>query len=99
MEDVAGRSEGSGRQAFRGLLDWLTAFQISAEGERQGSSNPDEGFAGKFWGRVGTTVLCMLTLEESYGKLSINRIDKIKGPSALEMLEEARKKAKDEKKP
>ena len=49
-----------------GMRDWLVELQVTKMGPNQGSWAPDTGFIGGQCGRVGTTALCVLTLEAYY---------------------------------
>lgn len=49
-----------------GIRDWLIDLQIKEESENRGSWDPDPGFIGLYCGRLGTTALCLLTLEVYY---------------------------------
>lgn len=69
-----------------GMRDWLTDLQ-SRSGKDAGSWEPDKAFIGQHCGRLGTTCLCLLTLEVYYRHLplykrknteAVNLIDGIK---------------------
>ncbi len=49
-----------------GMRDWLIELQNKKEDADQGSWDPEAGFIGNQCGRLGTTVLCVLTLEVYY---------------------------------
>jgi hypothetical protein len=49
-----------------GMRDWLVELQITKEGANQGAWDSESGFIGGQCGRVGTTALCVLTLEAYY---------------------------------
>jgi hypothetical protein len=49
-----------------GMRDWLTDLQIAKDGENRGSWDPESAIIGKSSGRLGTTTLCILTLEVYY---------------------------------
>jgi hypothetical protein len=49
-----------------GLHDWLTDLQVKKAGKDFGSWEPDRGFIGQQCGRLGTTAMCVLTLEVYY---------------------------------
>lgn len=52
-----------------GMRDWLVSEQVQKEGENRGSWNPEGGFIGTSCGRLGTTAMCILTLEVYYRHL------------------------------
>jgi hypothetical protein len=54
-----------------GMRDWLIALQSKKAGANEGSWDPDGGFIGRGCGRVGTTALCLLTLEVYYRHLPL----------------------------
>ena len=62
-KDAAGKRQG-------GMRDWLMDVQ-SKNGNESGSWNPDPGNIGSHCGRVGTTCLCLLTLEVYYRHLPL----------------------------
>jgi hypothetical protein len=49
-----------------GMRDWLVELQNTKVGANQGSWDPDRAFIGMHCGRLGTTALCLLTLETYY---------------------------------
>jgi hypothetical protein len=49
-----------------GMRDWLVELQVTKAGANLGSWDPETGFIGNQCGRVGTTALCVLTLEAYY---------------------------------
>lgn len=49
-----------------GMRDWLIELQIKKDGANLGSWDPEPGFIGRFCGRLGTTAMCILTLEVYY---------------------------------
>lgn len=49
-----------------GMRDVLTGAQITKNGADRGSWDPDAGFIGSSCGRLGTTALCVLSLEVYY---------------------------------
>ena len=53
-----------------GMRDWLVVVQ-NKEGVTHGSWNPDGGTIGSHCGRLGTTCLCLLTLEVYYRHLPL----------------------------
>jgi hypothetical protein len=54
-----------------GLRDWLVSLQHRADGEKQGSFDPDGGWVGKNYGRLGTTAFAVLTMEVYYRHLPL----------------------------
>jgi hypothetical protein len=58
-KDAEGKRKG-------GMRDWLVGLQEQREGANPGSWDSDKGFIGTHCGRLGTTVLCVLTLEIYY---------------------------------
>ncbi len=54
-----------------GMRDWLVSLQNKKEGANQGSWEPEAGFIGNQCGRLGTTALCLLTLEVYYRHLPL----------------------------
>jgi hypothetical protein len=54
-----------------GMRDWLVSLQNKQDGANQGSWAPESGFIGGQCGRVGTTSLCLLTLEVYYRHLPL----------------------------
>ena len=44
------------------MRDWLVSLQVT-EGADTGSWDPDRGHMGGSGGRLGTTCMCLLTLE------------------------------------
>jgi hypothetical protein len=65
-----------------GMRDWLVELQSRKDGANQGSWEPDGGFIGRQCGRLGTTAMCLLTLEVYYRHLPLykrgNNADAIK---------------------
>jgi hypothetical protein len=57
-----------GGKRVGGMRDWLVKTQSSA-GANSGSWDPDRGHMGSGSGRIGTTCLCILTLEVYYRHL------------------------------
>ncbi|MBX9624699.1 MAG: terpene cyclase/mutase family protein, partial [Gemmataceae bacterium] len=66
-KDKDGRPQG-------GMRDWLVEVQQKA-GRDSGSWDPDPGSIGANCGRVGTTCLCLLTLEVYYRHLPLYKRD------------------------
>lgn len=54
-----------------GMRDWLVELQNKKDGANQGSWEPEPGFIGRQCGRLGTTSLCLLTLEVYYRHLPL----------------------------
>jgi len=53
-----------------GMRDWLIELQ-KKDGVNSGSWDPEPGFIGRSCGRLGTTALCLLTLEVYYRHLPL----------------------------
>jgi hypothetical protein len=68
-----------------GMRDWLVSLQINKDGANMGSWDAEGGYIGRSCGRVGTTALCVLTLEVYYRHMSGN-VDG-KAADALKILE------------
>lgn len=54
-----------------GMRDWLVGQQIKSDGPRMGSWDPEAGWFGSNCGRLGTTAMCLLTLEVYYRHLPL----------------------------
>jgi hypothetical protein len=54
-----------------GMRDWLIETQFKGAGANQGSWEPEAGTIGASCGRLGTTALCLLTLEVYYRHLPL----------------------------
>ncbi len=54
-----------------GMRDWLIDLQVKKDGANFGSWEPDAGTIGSHCGRLGTTALCVLTLEVYYRHLPL----------------------------
>lgn len=54
-----------------GMRDWLVKTQIRKDGATLGSWDPEAGWFGTSCGRVGTTAMCLLTLEVYYRHLPL----------------------------
>ena len=54
-----------------GMRDWLVGEQNRKDGANLGSWDPEAGFFGSECGRVGTTAMCLLTLEVYYRHLPL----------------------------
>ncbi len=71
-----------------GMRDMFVELQYKKDGLHQGSWEPETGWVGKNWGRLGTTALCVLTLEVYYRQLPLyKRVD-----GGLKSLEDVPKK-------
>jgi hypothetical protein len=68
-----------------GMRDLLVSTQNTKEGANKGSWEPDGGFIGRGCGRVGTTSLCLLTLEVYYRHLPLYK--RGQNAAALQILE------------
>jgi hypothetical protein len=68
-----GPKKGDGTRSG-GMRDYLIDLQITKEGEDKGSWDPDQHILGKSCGRLGTTAMCLLTLEVYYRYLPLNRL-------------------------
>jgi hypothetical protein len=49
-----------------GMRDWLVGAQVRKDGPDMGSWDPEAGYFGSSCGRLGTTAVCILTLEIYY---------------------------------
>jgi hypothetical protein len=67
-----------------GMRDWLVNLQVVKEGPNHGSWEPDGGFMGRSTGRMGTTCMCLLTLEVYYRHLPLYKRDNNNAVKALE---------------
>ena len=54
-----------------GMRDWLVTEQNRKDGANHGSWDPEGGFFGSECGRLGTTAMCLLTLEVYYRHLPL----------------------------
>jgi len=54
-----------------GMRDWLIELQFKKDGANLGSWEPEAGFIGRSCGRLGTTCMCLLTLEVYYRHLPL----------------------------
>ncbi|MBA4191606.1 MAG: hypothetical protein C0467_26810 [Planctomycetaceae bacterium] len=54
-----------------GMRDWLIGLQNKKDGPNQGSFEPEAGWIGRSCGRLGTTAMCILTLEVYYRHLPL----------------------------
>jgi len=57
------------------MRDWLIGLQNKPAGPNRGSWDPDAGIIGSQCGRLGTTCLCLLTLEVYYRHLPLYKRD------------------------
>ena len=58
-----------------GMRDWLVELQNKKDGANKGSWDPEGGWIGRSCGRVGTTAMCILTLEVYYRYLPLRKRD------------------------
>ena len=58
-----------------GMRDWLVGIQQKKNDANHGSWDPDATWIGKSCGRVGTTCMCLLTLEVYYRHLPLYKRD------------------------
>lgn len=72
-----------------GMRDWLVGTQDKKNGPNQGSWEPESGFIGGQCGRVGTTAMCVLTLEVYYRHLPLYKRNNA-GDGALKIVEGAK---------
>jgi len=56
-----------------GMRDLLIELQHKKTGANEGSWEPEGGFIGRQCGRLGTTALCLLTLEVYYRHLPLTK--------------------------
>ena len=75
-----------------GLDDWLSELQRNTETDDTGSWDPDAGSIGKNWGRMGTTAICVMTLDVCRGKLLFFRPPVKNGGELLKLFEEIEKR-------
>jgi hypothetical protein len=70
-------NEGSVKDGKRagGMRDWLVNLQIRRDGPNHGSWDPDAEWMGRSTGRLGTTAMCLLTLEVYYRHLPLFKRD------------------------
>jgi hypothetical protein len=54
-----------------GMRDWLIGQQLKKDGANMGSWDPEGGWFGTNCGRLGTTAMCLLTLEVYYRHLPL----------------------------
>jgi hypothetical protein len=72
-----------------GMRDWLVTTQDKKNGPNLGSWDPEAGFIGGSCGRLGTTAMCVLTLEVYYRHLPLYK-RKDAGDGALKIVENAK---------
>jgi hypothetical protein len=58
-----------------GMRDWLIKLQVRRDGPNHGSWDPDAQWMGRDTGRLGTTAMCVLTLEVYYRHLPLYKRD------------------------
>ncbi|MBA4066536.1 MAG: hypothetical protein C0501_23095 [Isosphaera sp.] len=71
-----------------GMRDWLVDLQVRKDGANLGSWEADAGTVGGHCGRLGTTALCVLTLEVYYRHLPLYK--RVDGADALKILDPAK---------
>src|SRR5262249_52126282 len=59
------KSDPDGKKRTGGMPDWLLSLQLKTPTNR-GSWDPEAGWFGQNCGRLGTTCMCLLTLEVYY---------------------------------
>jgi hypothetical protein len=74
-----------------GMRDWLVELQVTKQGANQGSWDPDKAFIGQQCGRVGTTAMCVLTLEAYYRYPAPSRKDNL-DPEVRKLIEQGKGK-------
>jgi hypothetical protein len=67
-----------------GMRDSLVSLQIKNNGANHGSWDPDAGFIGRSCGRLGSTCMCLLTLEVYYRHLPLYKRDNAGGQKVLD---------------
>jgi hypothetical protein len=67
-----------------GMRDLLIATQVTKPGSNDGSWDPEKGFIGRQCGRLGTTALCLLTLEVYYRHLPLTKRTSTGDPRLVE---------------
>ncbi|WP_439625194.1 prenyltransferase/squalene oxidase repeat-containing protein [Gemmata sp.] len=72
-----------------GMRDWLIGIQIKKEGPNEGSFDPDPHWIGRGCGRLGTTAMCILTLEVYYRHLPLYKRANA-GDGALKIVDGAK---------
>jgi hypothetical protein len=58
------------------MRDLLIQLQVTREGMNLGSWEPDANWIGRQCGRLGTTAMCILTLEVYYRHLPLHKRQK-----------------------
>jgi len=71
------------------MRDWLISLQIKKDGATQGSFEPEAGWIGRSCGRLGTTAMCILTLEVYYRHLPLYKRANA-GDGALKIVDGAK---------
>ncbi len=72
-----------------GMRDWLISLQNKKDGANQGSFEPEGGIIGRSCGRLGTTAMCILTLEVYYRHLPLYKRANA-GDNALKIVDGAK---------
>ncbi|VTU01350.1 Uncharacterized protein OS=Blastopirellula marina DSM 3645 GN=DSM3645_18766 PE=4 SV=1: Prenyltrans_2 [Gemmataceae bacterium] len=72
-----------------GMRDWLVGVQVKKDGPNLGSFDPDGDWIGRSCGRLGTTAMCLLTLEVYYRNLPLYKRASA-GDGAIQILEGAK---------
>lgn len=67
-----------------GMRDWLVKAQVREKGANNGSWDPENGIIGSSCGRLGTTAMCVLTLEVYYRHLPLYK----RGDKAIKIPED-----------
>jgi hypothetical protein len=67
-----------------GMRDQLIASQVKKAGVNEGSWEPENGFIGRQCGRIGTTAICLLTLEVYYRHLPLTKRSSTTDPRLLD---------------
>jgi hypothetical protein len=75
-----GQKDPTTGQRKGGMRDWLVGAQIKKDdGAKLGSWDPEAGWFGSSCGRLGTTAMCILTLEVYYRHLPLYK--RVEGPA------------------
>lgn len=72
-----------------GMRDWLVDIQNIKDGPNLGSWDAEGGWIGRSCGRIGTTAMCLLTLEVYYRHLPLYKRANA-GDGAIKLLENAK---------
>ena len=67
-----------------GMRDLLIDLQHTKAGANEGSWEPETGFIGRQCGRLGTTAMCVLTLEVYYRHLPLYKRANAGDPKLVE---------------